>query len=324
MPTRRQFLAASLAAPLVSRSLLGQFPQFSIEKNERELTIKSPTNQPVATYVLQPPKNTKLPVDSACFFHPLYTPARKRVTDLAPPDHPHHRGVFLAFVETHAKTPDGKTIDADFWGWGQPAPIKNRQIAHEALSDLKAGATQASFRAKNLWRADGQTLLIEDLQATVRPAPGETPANILDLTYTLTPLSEMTLAGWAFSGFCARAAKEGYAKLTAAGPDGPIPTEKLPNPSHLKPDSDWPDAPWYAYELSSDAGGAQCGLAVVNHAQNPKTLWHNHRDIRMLNPCIVAPGPVTLRPDKPLTLKYQVVAFDGITPTPLLNNLARG
>ena len=62
---------------------------------------------------------------------------------------------------------------------------------------------------------------------------------------------------------------------------------------------------------------------MLNHPDNPGTLWHNHRDVRMLNPCIVAPAAVQLTPDKPLTLRYRVEAFDGATPAALLNRLAR-
>jgi hypothetical protein len=34
----------------------------------------------------------------------------------------------------------------------------------------------------------------------------------------------------------------------------------------------------------------------------------------MLNPCIVAPGPVVLKAAQPLRLRYRVVAFDGDLP----------
>jgi hypothetical protein len=108
------------------------------------------------------------------------------------------------------------------------------------------------------------------------------------------------------------------AKLTAIDPDGEV---KLPNPSHLKPESDWPAKPWYAYELQLN-DNTTAGVAVIDHPQNPKSLWHNHRDIRMLNPSIVAPAAVKLSAEKPLTLRYRVVAFDGRTQTDELNRLA--
>jgi hypothetical protein len=43
----------------------------------------------------------------------------------------------------------------------------------------------------------------------------------------------------------------------------------------------------------------------------------------MMNPCIVAPGAVSLTAGKPLVLKYRVATFDGATPTQVLNSLTR-
>jgi hypothetical protein len=48
------------------------------------------------------------------------TPSGASLTDVAPADHKHHRGIFLAWFDMHGKK------DADFWGWGQFAPVKDR------------------------------------------------------------------------------------------------------------------------------------------------------------------------------------------------------
>jgi hypothetical protein len=65
------------------------------------------------------------------------------------------------------------------------------------------------------------------------------------------------------------------------------------------------------------------GVAVIDHPKNPPSLWHNHRGVRMLNPCIVAPGEVELKAGKPLVLRYRVVAHDGPTPRELMDRLAK-
>ena len=88
-------------------------------------TVMSPKRQPIVTYWYERPEDSKLPVESGCYFHPLHTPKGVVVTDVAPPDHPHHRGVFLGWVEMHGKK------DADFWGWGEHAPVKGRQIVNK-------------------------------------------------------------------------------------------------------------------------------------------------------------------------------------------------
>ena len=64
------------------------------------------------------------------------------------------------------------------------------------------------------------------------------------------------------------------------------------------------------------------GAAIINHPSNPPTLWHNHRDVRMLNPCIVAPAEMNLYKDTPFQLRYCVVTFDGEVPTAALNGIA--
>jgi hypothetical protein len=68
--------------------------------------------------------------------------------------------------------------------------------------------------------------------------------------------------------------------------------------------------------------GKEFTVAVVNHPKNPPSLWHNHRDIRMLNPCIVAPAEVKLTQGKPLVLRYRTIAMDGGISVDDLNKLA--
>ncbi|MEO6435521.1 MAG: DUF6807 family protein [Tepidisphaeraceae bacterium] len=262
----------------------------------------------VAAYQLQPEKNINLSVESGCYFHPLMTPAGVAVTEVGPADHPHHRGVFLGWVEMHGKK------DADFWGWGEHAPKKDRRIVSREVSDLRTGDA-GGFVARNEWLAENEVIIAERLTAQVRAVDG---ANVLDLEYTLTPTADTKLPRWAFSGFCVRTRLDG--KLEAHSPEGVV---NLPNPSHVKPESDWPAAAWYAYQLSGVADGKTVGVAVVDHPKNPPSLWHNHRAIGMINPCIVAPSEVTLKADQPLVLRYRVLAFDGELPRELVTRLAK-
>ena len=257
-------------------------------------------------YWLKAPPGTALPVESGGFFHPLTTPSGEVVTDLAPADHKHHRGVFLAWVEMHGAK------DADFWGWGEHAPIKDRKIVNQRLKPHISNDT-IKFEADNTWEAEGTVLLKEHLAASVNDRDG---VRVLDLTYRLTAPADLTLSRWAFSGFCLRVRKDGDIRIFS--PAGPA---KYPAPSHVKPETDWPDAAWYACEQTL-SGGMQIGAAVLNHPLNPPTLWHNHPDIRMINPCIVAPAEVKLNAGQPLVLRYRVVTFDGQLPGATLDELA--
>jgi len=257
----------------------------------------------VVRYQLKKPADSKLAVDSACYFHPLTTPSGVVVTDVAPADHKHHRGIFLAWFEMHGKK------DADFWGWGQFAPVKDRVIVNTS-----AKAQGETIEAVNEWRAEGETLVGERVAAVVKT---DGKARVLDLTYTLTADADVKLPQRAFSGFCARLRKDG--KATVESPEGEV---KLPAPHHLKPESDWPVQPWYAYQITLPEG-TSVGCAVIDHPKNPKSRWHNAASIRMINPCIVAPGDFTLKAGEPLVLRYRVVAWDGALPREQLDALAK-
>jgi hypothetical protein len=301
-------LRLCLALPLFAALASHGAPQFNVQRSQTHLNVRTPDGKEILQYQLQRPSDSKLAVDSACYFHPVATPKGVVVTEVAPSDHLHHRGIFLAWVEMHGQ------YDADFWGWGEHAPKKDRRIVNRQVSEPVSNTTGAGFSVVNEWLAETNVVLTEQLRASART---EGPANVIDLVYSLTPKHNLTLAQWAFSGFCVRVRKDG--KIEAQGPNGPV---TLPNPKHTEPASDWPAAPWYGYTIALSDGNT-VGAAVIDHPQNPPSLWHNHRDIRMLNPCIVAPAAVTLKAGVPLLLRYRVVVHDGPTPRELLNKLAK-
>ena len=282
--------------------------KFDVQRAKTHVNIRTPEGKEILQYRLQQPSGTKLAVESACYFHPVQTPKGVLVTEVAPLDHLHHRGIFLAWVEMHGKH------DADFWGWGEHAPTKDRRIVNRTVSEPLSNPSGGGFKAENEWLAGTNVVLTEQLRTVART---EGPANVIDLVYSLTAKDDLTLSRWAFSGFCVRVRKDG--KLEADGPEGPV---QLPNPKHTEPATDWPAAPWYAYTIALPDGDT-VGAAVIDHPQNPPSLWHNHRDIRMLNPCIVAPAAVTIKAGTPLILRYRVLIYDGPTPRPLLSKLAK-
>ena len=78
----------------------------------------------------------------------------------------------------------------------------------------------------------------------------------------------------------------------------------MPDPHYLKPETDWPSADWYDYTIDM-TNGQTVGVTVVDHPKNPPSTWHNLGPIAMLNPCIVAPGAVTIPANEPLVLRYR-------------------
>ncbi len=99
------------------------------------MQFKTPDGRVVFDYLTKKPAGSTLTSPSAACLHPVLTPAGERLTALAPDDHPHHRGVYLAwhdaeFRQAIAPRPGrpfrplfGWNITkADFWGWGQLRP----------------------------------------------------------------------------------------------------------------------------------------------------------------------------------------------------------
>lgn len=298
---KKQINMLLLAATMLGGTALAVDVKLDDQKLEAERDGKA-----VLTYWRKVPDGTALTVSNAAFFHPFATPSGVTVTDLAPSDHKHHRGIFLAWFGVQGAT------SGDFWGWGAHAPLKGRKILNQNLAHRETDGV-VSFDAENIWDAEGTTMINERLAASVADRDG---VRVLDLVYNLTPQLDLTLSKAAFSGFSVRLRKDGAFKVFS--PAG-LATNKAP--SHLKPETDWPDAKWYAGEITL-ADGSQFGAAVVNHPNNPATLWHNAGGIRLLNPCIVAPTELKLPAGAPLVLRYRVIAFDGQVPSETLNKLA--
>ena len=282
-------------------------PPWKLNPHADGSTLLSPAGQEVLGYLTTKPRDSTLSANSTCCFFPLLTPSGGSVVTLGPPDHKHHRGAFFAWYQMLGRE------KADFWGWGEYAPTVDRRIRNRALTLTENSPEQATLRIANEWMVNAVPMVQEKLAAIVRILP---EGRWLELTFDLTSTEEVVLPQAAFSGFCVKAKTGPDALITR--PDGPV---TLPSPHHLKPETDWPDAAWYDYSVSLETGKT-AGISVFSHPANPPTKWHNIAGIGMINPCILAGGPVTLHPAKALTLRYALLIHDGAAPVDALNRLA--
>ena len=202
---------------------------------------------------------------------------------------------------------------ADFWGWGEWAPTEGRVINNRSVKLVEADAAHGTLEIRNDWTVEEEVMISEVLSVTARE---QGDAYVVDLSFQLTSACDATLDQTAFGGFCVKARKDG--KTVYANPEGEV---KLPKPHYLKPEMNWPAADWYDYSVELTSGKT-VGLAVLDHPNNPPATWHNLAPIAMVNPCIVAPGPVTMRKGQPLELRYRLVVHDGPTPVELLKELS--
>lgn len=281
---------------------------FTLTPDEHGMVLKTPDGRVVFRYMTKRPADTKLTANSVCCLFPVNTPSGERAVDFAPSDHPHHRGVFLAWHSTKGKE------KADFWGWGEWAPTEGRVIRNREVKLVKANPRFAVVEVRNEWMIQDEVMIREE---TVIVATQREKAYLIGLRFKLTPTVDVTLDQTAFGGFCAKTRKDG--KAVYRDPKGPV---KLADPHHLKPETNWPAARWYDRTIELESGKT-IGLAVIDAPGNPPATWHNLPPIAMVNPCIVAPGSVTIKRGETLVLNYGLVVHDGPAPMDLLEKLSR-
>jgi hypothetical protein len=304
----------------------GAKPTYTLEPDVYGVVLKTPDGRVVFRYMTKKPEKTNLAANSVCCFHPVNTPSGERVTDLAPGDHHHHRGVFLAWHSTEFREeadfsglgptapPQGWNIyRGDFWGWGQYAPTDAVVIKSREVKLLEADGEHATVLFQNAWMIRGNTLMDELSSAEVREQDG---VFVIDLDYRLMPVFDLTLNHTAFGGFCVRARNDGDSYY--ATEDGKV---ELPDPHYSVPELNWPAEDWYDFTIRLE-DGKTVGATVIDHPKNPPATWHNPRYVWMINPCIVAKGPVEVKAGAVLGLRYRLVVHDGPTPVKLLKELS--
>ena len=89
------------------------------------------------------------------FFHPLVTPSGVTVTDDAPQDHLHHRGLFMSFTKV-TWAGEGKRIEGNFWHADAAAVVVPGRLHYArggpvcatlaASHDFVIGGRQCSFK----------------------------------------------------------------------------------------------------------------------------------------------------------------------------------
>jgi hypothetical protein len=320
--------AAVVLVALAMPDRAGAASAYTLSPVEYGMELKTPDGRVVWDYMTKKPDNIGLTSPSTACFHPVNTPSGERITNIAPNDHPHHRGIFFGWMNSEFHEPvfygpnappthPLKAFNvrrADFWAWGTYAPREGRLIQTRELKLVSADAQRATIQIENDWLVDNRRMAGESDTVTTFERDG---VYVMDMEYTVKPVVDYELEPAAFGGFDLQARKDGDSYYsTAAG------KVTRPDPYYSYPESDWPSEPWYDYTIQL-ANGKVLGAAVIDHPSNPATRWHNSRGLWMLSPTITTFGPVTIHPDAPLTLRYRVVVHDGPPPTELIEKLSQ-
>ncbi|HXF63415.1 MAG TPA: DUF6807 family protein [Caldilineaceae bacterium] len=230
------------------------------------------------------------------YVFPLYSPAGMLVLQEAPPDHPHHQGVWV-----------GLEINGyDLWNAGSRRLPGHRQEAAPALPQLQPdiGADGVRFAHEVHWRTEGGDELLRERRTVVFRAGG-------------APGAMVTVVEWASTFYHpTQAVHLGQTKEAGVGLRVPPHWETVHGGRIRNAWGDTGEAgafdklsPWLNIEGRA-AGDAVAGLLFAPLPKSEPCPWFT-RDygVHVYNPA--RHRAIELAPNEPLTWAVQVIAYDG-------------
>lgn len=228
------------------------------------------------------------------FFYPFLGPSGRSLTRMGhpgAPNHDHHRSIWFAHH---------KILGIDFWADRQPSAIRQQEWLAYVDGDEEA------ILAVQLGWYDGHDpapLLTQQLLAALRLGPhGET---FLELQASFTPHAEHLECGQTNFGFLAvRVAKS----LSAYFGGGRIVDSegRRGEPAIFGRRAEWVD---YSGPITAEQTE---GITYFDHPSNPGFPSHWHvRDDGWMGASVCYAGPLLIRRQQPLTLRYLLHAHRG-------------
>ena len=247
------FAACALTLALWEQPVTGQggaAAGYTLTPVANGMQLKTSDGRVVLEYLTSKPAGVPLTGPNTACFHPINTPTGERVTALAPDDHPHHRGMYIAWHDSEFRQPITRTsptsplwgwnvTKADFWGWGVYAPRDGRVIETREVKLKAADASSATIEIHNDWSVNKRKMAEETTLTTVVERSG---VYVIDVVFRLAVLVDYQLNKQGFSGFNFQARKDGESYYTYPGG-----TVTFPDAHYSAPETNWPGAPWYGY-----------------------------------------------------------------------------
>lgn len=274
--------------------------------------------QPFFTYQMEAgkvPPGTSEDFSHGAYLHPVYSPSGKRVTGDYRPDHPHQRGIFMAWTKT-----EFEDRHPDFWNMGKGKDGKlTGEVRFGQLDSEWSGPVHGGFTSTHRWLDHTSGAEKEVLQEkwsvtgyAVQMAGA--PAYILDLVSTQTCVGQEPL----------KLPKYHYGGLGVRGPEQWDPVDQVTMLTSTGADrikGDGTKASWVW--LGGEVDGTLTGTAVLMHPENfrfPQPLRLNPKNPQL---CIApsAEGDWSIEPGRPLVLRYRFVIRDGKPDAALLDRL---
>lgn len=236
------------------------------------------------------------------YFHPVFTPSGRRVTDDYPPNHVHHHGVWSAWTKTRFQ---GRS--PDFWNMGQG---KGR-VDFAGFDRVQAGPVFARMEARQVHTDTLVTPAVQVLEEVWRATayairlPEGPPVHLFDLESSQRLLTEhpLELPKYYYGGLGFRGPWAWNGATNALYLDANGVTDRIAGNGTR--------ARWYW--IGGQVDGSLAGIAVLGHPGNfraPQPLRvHPTEPFVCWAPSHLADA--SIQPGKPLVSQYRFVTFDG-------------
>ncbi|WP_168221578.1 DUF6807 family protein [Aquisphaera giovannonii] len=228
----------------------------------------------------------------SAYVHPIYGLDGEVLTDDAPADHLHHRGLFWAWPHV---TVGGEQVD--MWILKGIEPRFGRWLFKEAGKDRDV----ARLGVENGWFMGDRKVLDERLILEVHRATREGRAIDVDLTWTPTdrPVTLGGAEGKSYGGLTLRYAPGEKTAITA--PSGPAKDDLYMTP-----------LPWADLTRTRPGRAERSGATIFVHPSHPgfpPTWLTRHYGVL----CVGWPGvkPATIQPGEPIHGRYRVWIHKG-------------
>ena len=273
--------------------------QLSMQKSDEGILITE-AGQNVLLYRTAP-GNSGGPCTRCNFIHPLYGVNGGVLTENAPADHPHHRGIFWAW---HQIIINGEQI-ADQWELNHFA----QEVVEFEFMKQRNGKVVLKTEVDWLsdrWKKDGVQVpyIREFARMEVWPTVGK--MRRIDFEIRLKALEEGVQLGGSddekgYGGFSVRMALPDGIQFT--GPNGKV-----------EPQNEAVFSPGYV-NISGDIeeDGGKGGIIIVDHKDNPgyPQSWILRSKGSMQNAVWPGREPVDISTSDPLVLKYSLLVYSG-------------
>jgi len=302
---RRNFLIAAGTALATSCATTSPAHDaaFSLEDDGARLDVLE-RGTPVFVYnyaPVDPPAGVDEHFRRGNYIHPLYSPDGAVVTEDFPKDHYHHRGVFWAWPNCHAK---GRKLNV----W----ELQSGRSVFDTWTALEVARDHVHLEAQSTWKFDDDGLapIGERVAIVVHPTADRQRAIDFELSFTNIVDTDVTFQGSDASAGAAGTGAKGYGGFcfrpnANSKPFTITAQEGVMADDRMSCDTPWADISWGVDEKR--------GVAIFQHPANP---GYPHpgwilRHYGFLGASWPHNDPHTLGPGESFTLRYRLLVHEG-------------